>query len=68
VGGWLGGSLSERCDVHQRGDSHEKPGRAGQSSSAERLITVPHVHVIQTRSPSTAESRSPQYSCSWTKA
>jgi 3-oxoacyl-(acyl-carrier-protein) synthase len=52
-----GGSLAERRDAHQRGAAHEKPV---QSSSAERLITAPHVQVIHTHSPSTAESRSPQ--------
>src|SRR5262245_38031355 len=40
-----------------------RPG-AGQASSARRLIAAPHVHVIQTRSPSTPPSRSPQYWCS----
>src|SRR5262245_12869892 len=31
-------------------------------------MTAPHVHVIQTRSPSTPPSSSPQYWCSWKKA
>jgi hypothetical protein len=44
-GGWLAGSLAERRDVHQRGGAHEKPD---QSSSAERLITAPHVQLIHT--------------------
>ena len=58
LGGWrLAGSLAERRDAHQHGAAHEK---AGQSSSSERLITVPHVQVIHTRSPSTALARSPQ--------
>jgi hypothetical protein len=51
------GSLAERRDAHQHGNAHEKPG---QSSSAERLIAATQVQVIHTRSPSTAESRSPQ--------
>ena len=41
-----GGSLADRRDVHQRGDAHEK---AGQSSSALRLITAAragHPHPI----------------------
>jgi hypothetical protein len=44
-----GGSLAERRDAHQHGDAHKKPGRAGHSSSADRLTTAPHVHVIHTR-------------------
>jgi hypothetical protein len=43
--GWLAGSLSGRHDAHQRGAAHEKPGQAGQSSSAERLIAAPRVQV-----------------------
>src|SRR5262249_51652403 len=43
-------------------------GRVGQSSSAHRLIGAPHVPIIQTRSSSTADSSSPQRSCSWKKA
>src|SRR5262249_1446735 len=43
-------------------------GARRQSRSASRLITAPHVHVIQTRSPSTPPSSSPQYWCSWKKA
>ena len=31
-------------------------------------MTAPHVHVIQTRSPSTPPSSSPQRRCSWKKA
>src|SRR5262249_58712210 len=38
-------------------------GRGGQASSARRLIAAPHVHVIQTRSPSTPPSSSPRYWC-----
>src|SRR5262249_51525298 len=41
---------------------------AGQASSARRLIAAPHVHVIQTRSPSTPPSSSPQYWCLVKKA
>jgi hypothetical protein len=54
--------------------SSSPPDRIGarphpdQSRSASRLITAPQVHVIQTRSPSTPPSSSPQYSCSWQKA
>jgi hypothetical protein len=36
----------------------------GPAGSRVRLITAPHVHVIQTRSASTPLSSSPQYSCS----
>src|SRR5262249_28327262 len=43
-------------------------GPVDQSSSAFRLIDAPQVQVIQTRSPSTPPSRSPQYWCSWKKA
>ena len=43
-------------------------GRVVQASSTRRLIAVPHVHVIQTRLPSTPPSSSPQYWCSSKKA
>src|SRR5262245_53792328 len=46
--GWLGESSR---DAHAAGSSG-------------RTIIAPHVHVIQTRSASTAASNSPQYSCS----
>src|SRR4029453_10093976 len=61
-GGRLPGSLAERWDAHQHGAADD------QSRSASRLIAAPHVHIIQTRSPSTPPSRSPQYWCSWKKA
>jgi hypothetical protein len=45
--GWLGGSLAERRDAHQHGDAHEKPDRAAQSSSAERLIPEARVAELE---------------------
>src|SRR4030095_2413116 len=56
---------AERHDGRQ----HRTAARhADQSRSVSRLMTAPHVHVIQTRSPSTPPSRSPQCWCSWKKA
>jgi hypothetical protein len=57
--GWL--ESSRRCPV-------AGAARAGQSSSAHRLIEAPHVYAIQTRSPSRPLSRSPQRRCSCKKA
>src|SRR5713101_2469674 len=42
--------------------------RAQATGSNARTTTAPHVHVIQTRSPSTPSSRSPQRRCSRKKA
>src|SRR6266581_903418 len=56
----MGTSVEDGC-----GSLTEEPQGTGSST---RLITAPHVHVIQTRSGSTASSSSPQYSCSRMKA
>src|SRR4030095_4860409 len=60
----LSGSLAERREAHQHGAA---PARINHGAAV-RLMTAPHVHVIQTRSPSTPPSRSRQYSCSRMKA
>src|SRR5437870_4416388 len=46
--------------VHRRLAATRAGGRADQSRSAGRLITAPHEHASQTRSPSTPPPRSPQ--------
>jgi len=61
--GWRESSRTARRAPAQR---RVRPTvRAGQSRSASRLIAAPHVHVIQTRSPSMPPSSSPQYWCKW---
>jgi hypothetical protein len=58
------GSLAGRYNAPARCHARAADWSA-QSRSAFRLMAAPHVHIIQTRSPSTPPSSSPQRSCSW---